>query len=76
MDASGQPSKVLDVLKKDDPRRAVQIPLPQRNAGVQPNPRNGESSTVVAPAGPLDKFLNNVTSDVDFSNKLIRAPKN
>lgn len=76
MDASGQPSKVLDVLKKDDPRRAVQIPLPQRNAGVQPNPRNGESPTVVAPAGPLDKFLNNVTSDVDFSNKLIRAPKN
>ena len=75
MDASGQPSKVLDVLKKDDPRRAVQIPLPQRNAGVQPNPRNGESSTVVAPAGPWDKFSGNVTTDIDLSKQLIRAPK-
>ena len=60
---------------KDDPRRAVQIPLPQRNAGVQPNPRNGESSTVVAPAGPWDKFSGNVTTDIDLSKQLIRAPK-
>lgn len=29
-----------DVLKKDDPRRAVQLPQDVINAGMQPNPRN------------------------------------
>lgn len=37
---NGIPVKVTDWLKKDDPRRAVQIPLNVREAGLQPNPRN------------------------------------
>lgn len=39
MGADGRPEKLTDVLKKDDPRRAVQIPLDIRQAGVEANPR-------------------------------------
>lgn len=39
MSASGAPAKKTDFLSKDDPRRAVQIPLKVRQAGVTPNPR-------------------------------------
>lgn len=40
MDASGTPGKLLDVLKTDDPRRAIQLPPKVIFAGVEPNPRN------------------------------------
>lgn len=40
MGPDGKPEKLTDVLKVNDPRRAVQIPLDIQNAGVQPNPRN------------------------------------
>lgn len=39
IDANGEPERVTDRLVVDDPRRAVQIPLKVRTAGVQPNPR-------------------------------------
>lgn len=39
MGPNGMPIKVTDVLKKDDPRRAVQIPLDIRQAGIEANPR-------------------------------------
>ena len=43
MNAEGKPAERLDVLKKDDLRRAVQIPLRARRTsehdGVEPNPR-------------------------------------
>lgn len=39
MNANGAPYKKVDVLKVDDPRRVVQIPLKVRNAGFEPNPR-------------------------------------
>lgn len=39
MNASGEPVKKVDVLKVDDPRRVVQIPLKVRDAGFEPNPR-------------------------------------
>ena len=39
IDEKGVPETVTDVLKQDDPRRAVQIPLRARAAGVEPNPR-------------------------------------
>lgn len=39
MGVKGVPVKLLDVLKVDDPRRATQIPLDIRQAGVKPNPR-------------------------------------
>ncbi|MCW3786792.1 RagB/SusD family nutrient uptake outer membrane protein [Plebeiibacterium sediminum] len=32
--------KVIDVLTKDDPRRALQIPMDVITAGIEPNPRN------------------------------------
>ncbi len=38
--ASGKPRYSTDILLKDDPRRAVQIPLKVRAAGLEPNPRN------------------------------------
>lgn len=37
---SGAPMKVTDILKEDDPRRAVQVPQDPRDAGVPMNPRN------------------------------------
>lgn len=40
MGANGTPVKLLDWLSKDDPRRAIQIPLNIREAGLTPNPRN------------------------------------
>lgn len=40
MDASGVPAVLLDVLKTDDPRRAIQLPPKVISAGVEPNPRN------------------------------------
>lgn len=40
MDAQGIPDELLDVLKKDDPRRAVQLPSRVISAGMTPNPRN------------------------------------
>ena len=38
--ANGRPTKIIDWLRVDDPRRAVQIPPHARNGGVDPNPRN------------------------------------
>lgn len=40
MAAGGLPERQTDFLSKDDDRRAVQIPLRVRSAGVTPNPRN------------------------------------
>ena len=40
MGSNGKPEKITDWLKQDDPRRAIQIPLTIRTAGVTPNPRN------------------------------------
>ena len=40
MDASGMPAELLDVLKVDDPRRAIQLSPKVLAAGVEPNPRN------------------------------------
>ncbi|MBP3252223.1 MAG: RagB/SusD family nutrient uptake outer membrane protein [Prevotella sp.] len=40
INASGFPQRTTDVLTVDDPRRAIQIPLRARDAGVKPNPRN------------------------------------
>lgn len=37
--ADGEPESLTDVLRVDDPRRAVQIPLKVRAAGVVANPR-------------------------------------
>lgn len=39
MGPAGTPVELLDVLKKDDLRRAVQIPLDIREAGLKANPR-------------------------------------
>ena len=39
INALGVPERRTDVLRVDDPRRAVQIPLKPRAAGVVPNPR-------------------------------------
>jgi len=39
INASGIPERRTDVLRVDDPRRAIQIPLRARDAGVKPNPR-------------------------------------
>ncbi|MBR1932483.1 MAG: RagB/SusD family nutrient uptake outer membrane protein [Prevotella sp.] len=39
IDADGNPDQLIDVLKVDDPRRAVQIPMRARESGVQANPR-------------------------------------
>ena len=39
INASGVPERRTDVLRVDDPRRAIQIPLRARDAGVQGNPR-------------------------------------
>ena len=39
INAAGQPEVRTDVLRADDPRRAIQIPLKVRSAGVVPNPR-------------------------------------
>ena len=43
MDADGDPDKITDWLRVDDPRRAIQIPQKVINAGLAPNPR--ENST-------------------------------
>lgn len=40
LDVKGNPEKELDILKVNDPRRAVQIPYDIVQAGVQPNPRH------------------------------------
>ena len=37
--ASGVPVSIEDWLSTDDPRRAIQIPLKVRKAGMEPNPR-------------------------------------
>jgi hypothetical protein len=37
--ASGVPVSIEDWLSTDDPRRAIQIPLKVRKAGLEPNPR-------------------------------------
>jgi len=39
INAAGEPEKLDDILRTDDPRRAVQIPQRVRTAGVVPNPR-------------------------------------
>lgn len=39
MGADGQPEKRTDILGVNDARRAIQIPLDIRQAGVEPNPR-------------------------------------
>ncbi|WP_302988893.1 hypothetical protein [uncultured Muribaculum sp.] len=39
MNAQGRPVLKTDVLTKDDPRRAIQIPLRVRDAGLEANPR-------------------------------------
>lgn len=39
IDISGNPVSVEDILEQDDPRRAIQIPLKARDAGMLPNPR-------------------------------------
>ncbi|MDE5571340.1 MAG: hypothetical protein K2I86_04715 [Prevotella sp.] len=40
INSGGLPQKIIDWMRVDDPRRAVQIPLRVRSGGVQPNPRN------------------------------------
>ena len=39
MDDKGVPVTLVDVLKKDDKRRAIQIPQKVRSAGIEANPR-------------------------------------
>ncbi len=39
INAEGMPQQRTDLLTTDDPRRAMQIPVKARSAGVQPNPR-------------------------------------
>lgn len=39
MDDKGNPVTFVDVLKKDDQRRAIQIPQKVRSAGIEANPR-------------------------------------
>jgi len=39
INAAGEPDTYTDMLRVDDPRRAVQIPIKARTAGVTPNPR-------------------------------------
>ena len=39
INAAGEPETYTDRLRVDDPRRAVQIPIKARTAGVTPNPR-------------------------------------
>lgn len=39
INASGEPETLRDILRTDDPRRAIQIPPRVRAAGVSPNPR-------------------------------------
>lgn len=39
MGSDGTPAELNDVLKVDDPRRAVQIPYDVRQAGIEANPR-------------------------------------
>ena len=39
MNAQGRPVLKTDVLTKNDPRRAIQIPLRVRDAGLEANPR-------------------------------------
>jgi hypothetical protein len=40
MSAAGVPDHQTDVLKKDDPRRAIQLPQKVLDAGMTPNPRS------------------------------------
>ena len=40
INAAGIPERQTDILLRDDPRRAVQIPLKVRQAGLEPNERN------------------------------------
>ena len=39
IDAAGEPAELTDILRTDDPRRALQIPFKVRAAGVVANPR-------------------------------------
>lgn len=39
LNSSGIPAELTDSLSKDDPRRAIQIPMKVRQAGFTPNPR-------------------------------------
>ena len=43
INADGEPDQRTDLLRTDDPRRAIQIPLKARAAGVVPNPREVRS---------------------------------
>ena len=43
INSAGEPVKLLDILKTDDPRRAIQIPFKVRAAGVTPNPRETDN---------------------------------
>lgn len=43
MSLDGTPQKITDFLSKDDPRRAVQLPVKVIDAGVTPNPRKTAS---------------------------------
>jgi hypothetical protein len=40
MNANGTPGRLDDVLLKDDPRRAIQLPMQVIDAGLEANPRN------------------------------------
>ena len=40
MNANGTPGRLDDVLLKDDPRRAIQLPVQVIDAGLEANPRN------------------------------------
>jgi hypothetical protein len=39
LDIEGNPSELVDILKKDDPRRAIQLPAKVIAAGMEANPR-------------------------------------
>ena len=45
INAAGEPALRTDILTIDDPRRAIQIPLKARSAGVQANPRSSENDS-------------------------------
>lgn len=57
--SNGVPSVLLDKLTVNDPRRAIQIPLQSREAGVTPNPRTSEpnsSEVVMSDINPNQKI--------------------
>ena len=56
MGGDGNPVKITDWLKVDDPRRAIQIPQKVREAGYTPNPRPDSSDDTDGALIP-DNFL-------------------